>query len=81
LRPCSSSPPQRPRDWPTYGGDLGATRYSSARQIDRGNVGTLGVAWTYHTGEEERRGKNFRQGASEATPIPANEWAAAGLCG
>ena len=39
----------RAQDWPTYGGDLGATRYSSARQIDRANVAALGVAWTYHT--------------------------------
>ncbi|HXW31364.1 MAG TPA: pyrroloquinoline quinone-dependent dehydrogenase, partial [Xanthobacteraceae bacterium] len=60
------------QDWPTYGGDLGATRYSSAGQIDRGNVGRLGLAWTYHTGEQERRGKNFGQGASEATPILAD---------
>ena len=40
----------RAQDWPTYGGDLGATRYSSARQINRENVGTLAVAWTYHSG-------------------------------
>jgi quinoprotein glucose dehydrogenase len=60
------------QDWPTYGGDPGATRYSSARQIDRGNVGTLQVVWTYHTGEAERRGKNFQEGASEATPILAD---------
>ena len=62
----------RAQDWPTYGGDLGATRYSSARQINRENVGTLAVAWTYHSGEEQRRGKNFGQGASEATPILAD---------
>ena len=59
------------QDWPVYGGDGGATRYSSAHQIDRGNVDRLTVAWTYHTGEAERRGKNFGQGASEATPILA----------
>jgi quinoprotein glucose dehydrogenase len=64
--------PVKAQDWPTYGGDLGATRYSSARQIDRANVGRLGLAWTYHTGEQERRGKNFGQGASEATPILAD---------
>jgi quinoprotein glucose dehydrogenase len=58
--------------WSTYGGDPGATRYSAAQQIDRGNVGRLGVAWTYHTGEQQRRGKNFEQGASEATPILAD---------
>jgi quinoprotein glucose dehydrogenase len=55
--------------WPAYGGDPGASRYSTARQIDRENVGRLAVAWTYHTGEAERRGKIFGQGASEATPI------------
>ena len=26
------------QDWPVYGGDDAATRYSSAHQIDRGNV-------------------------------------------
>lgn len=62
----------RAQDWPVYGGDPGATRYSPARQIDRGNVGRLAVAWTYHTGEAERRGRNFGQGASEATPILAD---------
>jgi quinoprotein glucose dehydrogenase len=66
LLPVASS---NAEDWPAYGGDVGATRYSSARQIDRGNVGRLAVAWTYHTGEAERRGKLFGQGASEATPI------------
>jgi quinoprotein glucose dehydrogenase len=60
------------QDWPSYGGGLGATRYSSARQIDRANVSRLGLAWIYHTGEQERRGKNFGQGASEATPILAD---------
>lgn len=60
------------QEWPTYGGDPGATRYSAAHQIDRENVGRLGVAWVYHTGEQERRGKNFEQGASEATPILAD---------
>ena len=65
-------PAAKAQDWPSYGGDLGATRYSSAHQINRGNVGRLGVAWTYHTGEQERRGHAFGQGASEATPILAD---------
>src|SRR5580658_11207916 len=60
------------QDWPSYGGDPGATRYSSARQIDRATVGRLAVAWTYHTGERERRGKNFGQGAWEGTPVLAD---------
>jgi quinoprotein glucose dehydrogenase len=60
------------QDWPVYGGDPGASRYSVAQRIDRGNVGSLTVAWTYHTGEAARRGRNFGQGASEATPILAD---------
>jgi len=37
-------------DWPSYGNDGGGTRYSSASQIDRGNVTQLKAAWTYRTG-------------------------------
>jgi len=35
--------------WPNYGNDPGGMRYSSAHQIDRGNVGRLRLAWTYRT--------------------------------
>ena len=38
-------------DWRVTGGDPGNGRYSSLAQIDRGNVATLRVAWTYHTGD------------------------------
>jgi quinoprotein glucose dehydrogenase len=38
-------------DWPVTGGDPGNSRYSPLLQIDRGNVGQLQVAWTYHTGD------------------------------
>lgn len=38
-------------EWPTYGNDAGGTRYSPLRQIDRGNVTRLRIAWTYRTGE------------------------------
>jgi quinoprotein glucose dehydrogenase len=57
--------------WPDYGGDAGGTRYSAARQITRNNVGQLALAWTYHTGEPERRGDAFRRSATEVTPILA----------
>jgi len=36
--------------WPVYGGDAGNTRYSSAAQITTANVGTLRLAWSFHTG-------------------------------
>ncbi|MCH2344459.1 MAG: PQQ-binding-like beta-propeller repeat protein, partial [Pseudomonadales bacterium] len=35
--------------WPTYGGDLGHTRYSALNQIDAGNFSDLEVAWRFKT--------------------------------
>jgi glucose dehydrogenase len=46
-------------DWPSYGNDPGATRYSSLRQIQIGNVERLKLAWTFRTGKP----------GSEAIPI------------
>jgi len=48
-------------DWPAYGRDPGAMRFSPLDQINTTNVSQLQRAWTYHTGE---RGRAF-----EATPI------------
>lgn len=39
-----------PDDWPSYGRDAGGTRYSPLTDIDRANVKSLAVAWTFHTG-------------------------------
>ena len=47
------------KDWPSYGNDPGALRYSSLRQIDAGNVERLKAAWTFRTGKP----------GSEAVPI------------
>jgi quinoprotein glucose dehydrogenase len=33
--------------WPTYGGDLGSTRYAALSQIDASNFGKLEVAWRF----------------------------------
>jgi len=35
-------------DWPTFGHDLGGSRYSTLKQIDSRNVTKLIRAWTYH---------------------------------
>ncbi len=35
--------------WPTYGGDLGHTRYSALDQIDSSNFSDLEVAWRFKT--------------------------------
>jgi len=36
-------------EWPTYGGDLGNSRYSPLDQIDASNFGRLEVAWRFKT--------------------------------
>ncbi|HEY8519415.1 MAG TPA: pyrroloquinoline quinone-dependent dehydrogenase [Gammaproteobacteria bacterium] len=36
-------------EWPTYGGDLGHTRYAPLDQIDATNFGRLEVAWRFDT--------------------------------
>jgi quinoprotein glucose dehydrogenase len=36
-------------EWPTYGGDLGNTRYSALDQINAGNFDKLEVAWRFKT--------------------------------
>src|SRR3954465_280187 len=52
-------------DWPGVGNDPGCLRYSPLDQINRENVTRLKPAWTYHTGElDRRRGKTI-----ECTPI------------
>jgi len=55
--------------WPNYGNDAGGTRYSPARQIDRGNVVQLRVAWTYRTGALPFDEELDKKAAFEATPI------------
>src|SRR5919106_1488237 len=46
LRGQTSS---KPGEWPTYGGDLTSTRYSSLDQINKDNFGKLEVAWRLKT--------------------------------
>ena len=36
-------------EWPTYGGDLGHTRYAPLDQIDAGNFADLEIAWRFST--------------------------------
>jgi quinoprotein glucose dehydrogenase len=37
----------RDGEWPTYGGDLGSTRYAPLEQINASNFGSLEVAWRF----------------------------------
>lgn len=36
-------------EWPTYGGDLGSTRYSALDQINATNFNSLEIAWSFKT--------------------------------
>jgi quinoprotein glucose dehydrogenase len=38
-------------EWPVYGGDAGAMKYSQLTGINRGNVAQLAPAWQWSTGE------------------------------
>ena len=42
------APASAGKDWPSYGNDQGAKRYSTLKQITPQNVARLQVAWTYH---------------------------------
>ncbi|MGC4252751.1 MAG: PQQ-dependent dehydrogenase, methanol/ethanol family [Sphingobium sp.] len=52
-----------PATWPTYGGTYDEQRHSSLDQINSGNVGQLGVAWSYEMKTDR---------GVEATPIVAD---------
>jgi quinoprotein glucose dehydrogenase len=63
-------------DWPAYAGDRGGMGYSPLREIHRGNVSELELAWEWHTGEEPITGprlpvpgESVRPGSFEATPV------------
>lgn len=56
-------------DWPYYGHDAGGMRYSPLVQINRENVATLKVAWTFHTGDISEGRDNRKRSGFETTPL------------
>src|SRR5271169_1812503 len=54
-------------EWPTYGGDLGNTRYSALDQINATNFNKLEVAWRFKTDNLGPRAENNLEG----TPLMA----------
>jgi membrane-bound PQQ-dependent dehydrogenase (glucose/quinate/shikimate family) len=56
-------------DWRSYGRDPGGQRFSPLAEIDRGNVGRLRRAWTYHTGDLDVRPGVSQPFAFESTPL------------
>lgn len=55
--------------WPTYGGDAGGQRYSTAKQIDRSTVARLHPVWTYHTHALDSYRLGTYSASFETTPV------------
>jgi len=55
--------------WPTYGGDPGGQRYSTASQINRDTVARLHPVWIYHTHALDSHIAGTHAAAFETTPI------------
>jgi quinoprotein glucose dehydrogenase len=56
-------------DWPIYGHDPGGQRFSQLTEIDRSNVQSLHVAWTFHTGDAYAPASGSKPTQFEATPL------------
>jgi len=55
--------------WPTYGGDPGGLRFSTASQINRSNLGQLHAVWTFHTHAVDSATKYAEMPSFETTPV------------
>ena len=66
-----------PGDWPAWGRDAGATKYSPLAQVNRSNVGRLRLAWEWRTGESPIPGEDgaetVRPGTFQATPLATGD--------
>jgi quinoprotein glucose dehydrogenase len=56
-------------EWPYYGHDAGGMRFSPLTQINRENVASLKVAWTFHTGDISEGGGRRKRSGFESTPL------------
>src|SRR5947208_6039104 len=66
---ASAQSADRRVEWPAYGGDLAATKYSSLTDINRDNVAKLAKAWEWATGETPNAATRARPGNFQATPL------------
>jgi quinoprotein glucose dehydrogenase len=72
LSSLGATAQERAGGWPYYGQNAGGVRYTSLDKINAANVGRLGVAWTYRTGEMKKYAGNRimeEKAAFETTPI------------
>ncbi len=56
-------------DWPYYGHDAGGMRYSPLAQINRENVTSLKIVWTFHVGDISDGSGGKKRSGLETTPI------------
>ncbi len=56
-------------DWSAYGHDPGGQRFSPLQEINRSNVKSLKVAWTYRTGDAYAPADGSKPTQFEATPL------------
>ena len=56
-------------DWPAYGGNKLAQRFSPVDQINPGNVGQLTEAWTFRTGDVRGRPGDPVETTFQVTPL------------
>ena len=56
------------QEWRTWSGGNDGNRYSPLKQINKSNVKQLKVAWEYHSGDADPRGRTN----NECTPIVVN---------
>jgi quinoprotein glucose dehydrogenase len=60
---------QAGNEWRAWGGDLGATKFSSLTDINRENVSRLARAWEWSTNETADAATRTRPGNFQATPL------------
>ncbi len=56
-------------DWPVYGHDPGGQRFSPLTAINRANVKSLKIAWTFRTGDAYQPKNGSKSTNFEATPL------------
>jgi quinoprotein glucose dehydrogenase len=66
---ASTASAQAGNEWPAWGGDMAATKYSTLTDINRGNVAQLTKAWEWATGETPNATPRTRPGNFQATPL------------
>src|SRR5688572_21671589 len=57
------------QEWRNYGNDPGGSKYSPLKQINKTNVSSLKIAWTYRTGDVSDGGEHPSRSAFETTPL------------